>query len=127
MENKEFSRIRAYLRVTQNQLAGLLCISPKAIQSYEQGWRNIPAYAERQLLLLLFLNRSLYKDNKPCWKILNCPIEWREKCSVWELKNGDFCWFINGTFCHGKNHGSWKKKIKICRQCEVFKPILAPI
>ena len=38
---------------TQNQLARLLGTSFKAIQSFEQGWRNVPAHTERQLLLLL--------------------------------------------------------------------------
>jgi DNA-binding XRE family transcriptional regulator len=121
MESKQFSKIRTYLGMTQNQLAKLLCISPKALQSYEQGWRNIPAYAERQLLLLLSLNRSLYKKNKPCWDVLKCPKEWRENCTVWGLKNGEFCWFVNGTFCHGKAQVSWKKKIQLCQKCEVFK------
>ncbi|MFC2013250.1 helix-turn-helix domain-containing protein [Chloroflexota bacterium] len=47
MESKEFSKIRQHLGKSQNQLARLLCVSPKAIQSFEQGWRNVPPNAER--------------------------------------------------------------------------------
>ncbi len=124
MESKEFSHIRRYLGKTQKQLARLLCVSPKAIQSFEQGWRNIPASAERQLLFILSINRLLNENARPCWDIRNCPIEWRENCTVWELKAGQYCWFINGTFCEGHFHGSWKQKSLICRQCRVFREIL---
>ncbi|MFC2046665.1 helix-turn-helix domain-containing protein [Chloroflexota bacterium] len=121
MERKEFSKIRHYLGKSQNQLARLLCVSPKAIQSFEQGWRNIPVNAERQLLFLLSLKRSLGESTSPCWEIRNCPMEWRENCAAWEFGAGHFCWFINGTFCQGKQCESWSKKIKLCRQCEVFR------
>ncbi len=124
MESKEFSKIRHYLGKSQNQLARLLCVSPKAIQSFEQGWRNIPASAERQLLFLLSLEKSLDENTSPCWEIRNCPFEEREKCAAWEFKAGHFCWFINGTFCQGKLQESWRKKIKLCRQCEAFQSML---
>ena len=50
MDKKEFSQIRRHLKKTQKELARLLCVSPKAVQSFEQGWRKIPANVERQLL-----------------------------------------------------------------------------
>jgi len=68
MDKNEFSRIRSYLGKTQNQLALLLCLSPKAVQSFEEGWRNIPTYVERQLLLLLCLKSTKARDFKPCWE-----------------------------------------------------------
>ena len=121
MESKEFSKIRHYLGRSQSQMARLLCVSPKAIQSFEQGWRNIPASAERQLLFLLSLEKSLDENTSPCWEIRNCPFEDRENCAAWEFKAGHFCWFINGTFCQGKYQENWGKKIKLCQQCEVFR------
>jgi len=124
MKTKEFSQIRRYLGKTQNQLARLLSVSPKAIQSFEQGWRNISANAERQLLFLLSLKGSSDENTSPCWEIRNCPFEEREKCAAWEFKAGHFCWFINGTFCQGKLQESWRKKIKLCRQCEAFQSML---
>ena len=127
MQNKEFSNIRHYLGKSQKQLAQLLCVSTKAIQSFEQGWRKIPANAERQLLFLLSLKKQLDNSTKPCWKIKNCPVEWRENCSAWEFKAGHFCWFINGTFCQGRSEESWEKKIKICRDCKVLQSRLPAI
>ena len=127
MQNKEFSDIRHYLGKSQKQLAQLLCISTKAIQSFEQGWRKIPANAERQLLFLLSLKKQLDDNTNPCWKIKNCPVEWRENCSAWEFKAGHFCWFINGTFCQGRSEENWEKKIKICQDCKVFQSRLPTI
>jgi len=127
MYSREFTQLRHYLGKTQDQLARLLCVSPKAIQSYEQGWRNIPANAERQLLFLISLKRSLAENARPCWEIRKCPNEWRENCTAWEFKVGHICWFINGTFCKGECQDSWEEKIELCRQCEVFRSIIRPL
>ena len=59
MEKKQFSEIRRHLGKTQLQMAQLLGISLKAIQSFEQGWRNIPVHIERQVLFLLASKKSL--------------------------------------------------------------------
>jgi hypothetical protein len=39
---------------------------------------------------------------------------------------GHLCWFINGTICQGEVQETWEKKMKMCRQCEVFRSILPP-
>ena len=120
MTSKEFSQIRHVLDKTQGELARILCISLKAVQSFEQGWRNIPSYIERQMLLLLSLKRLSSSDTQPCWEIKQCPAEWKDNCIVWELQARHFCWFMNGTFCQGQIQNSWGKKIEICRTCEVY-------
>ena len=125
MGKKEFSEIRHHLGKTQQQLAQLLGASLKAIQSFEQGWRNIPVHIERQVLFLLVLQKSLNKKNRPCWAIRKCPTETQEKCPAWEFQSESLCWFINGTICQGKAHENWRKKMKICRQCEVFRSYVA--
>jgi DNA-binding XRE family transcriptional regulator len=127
MKNKEFSRIRKSLGGTQSQIARILCVSPKAVQSFEQGWRNIPTHIEREMLLLLSLKQSVNKDRtpRPCWIIKNCPEDWRENCLVWRLQVAHFCWYINGTFCQGKIHRDWAEKIKICKECEIFQAMLS--
>ena len=125
MDNKEFSHIRQILGKTQEHTAQILCVSPKAIQSFEQGWRHVPAYVERQLLLLLSLKRSSDEKTGPCWEIRNCPNEWRDNCIVWEFKVGQLCLFTNGTFCQGKYQGNWEEKMKLCRQCEMFELMLS--
>jgi DNA-binding transcriptional regulator YiaG len=124
MDSKEFSLIRHNLGKTQQQLAKLLCVSHKTIQSFEQGWRDVPASAERQLLFLLSMKRALTKNGGPCWEIRDCPVEWRENCAAWEFKAGHLCWYINGTFCEGRTRTGWKEKALICRQCEIFQKML---
>ena len=73
MGKKEFSTARQYLGKTQSQMAQLLGVSLKAIQSFEQGWRNIPVHIERQVLFLLAL-KTPPKKVRPCWVIrkLSC-------------------------------------------------------
>jgi hypothetical protein len=44
--------------------------------------------------------------------------------SAWELKAGYTCWFINGTFCEGREQKDCHEKIEVCGHCEVFKSIL---
>lgn len=127
MDKREFSQIRSGLEKTQDQLAQLLGISIKAVQSFEQGWRNIPVHIERQLLFLLTLKRPHSKGNGSCWVIRKCPLEIKQKCPAWEFQAGHLCWLINGTMCQGKVQENWQKKMKICRQCEVFRSMLAPI
>jgi DNA-binding XRE family transcriptional regulator len=124
MHSKEFRQVRCFLDKTQNQLAQLLAVSPKAVQSFEQGWRRIPPYIERQMLLLLSLKRSAERNIQPCWDLKNCPRKWRENCIIWELKAGNFCWAMNGTFCHGQIQKSWDKKIQLCQECEIYKSML---
>lgn len=121
MNKKEFSVIRYHLGKSQLQLSRLLGVSLKAVQSFEQGWRNIPVHIERQMLFILALKKNTMKKVKPCWRELGCSKESRENCPAWELKAGHFCWSISGTICHGKVQKDWKSKMKICRRCEVFK------
>ncbi len=124
MGKKEFSTARQYLGRTQKQMAQLLGVSLKAIQSFEQGWRNIPVHIERQVLFLLASKKSSPQKGKPCWVIRKCPMEVRRNCPAWEFQVGDLCWFINGTICQGRTQESWQKKMKICRQCKVFQTMV---
>ncbi|OGO01535.1 MAG: transcriptional regulator [Chloroflexi bacterium RBG_13_53_26] len=124
MDSTEFAEIRHYLGKTQEQLARLLGVSPKAIQSFEQGWRNIPAHSERQLLFLLYLKSPPDEGCQPCWDITSCPSKERRACPAWEFKAGNLCWFINGTICQGKVQQNWQKKMQLCRQCEVFRSLI---
>jgi DNA-binding XRE family transcriptional regulator len=123
MEKKEFTNVRVELGKTQNQLAELLGVSHKAVQSFEQGWRKIPVHIERQMLFLLAIKNPSNKLNLPCWAVIKCYEETRQNCPAWELQIGHLCWFINGTICHGKIQSSWQEKMKICRQCDVFQSI----
>ena len=121
---KEFSTARQYLGKTQSQMAQLLGVSLKAIQSFEQGWRNIPIHIERQVLFLLASKKSPPQKERPCWVIRKCLMEIRQNCPAWEFQVGNLCWFINGTICQGRTQESWQKKMKICRQCKVFQTMV---
>lgn len=124
MEKEDFSKIRSYLGKTQKQMAQLLGVSGRAIESFEQGWRGVPPHIERQLLFLIAHVNSRGKKQRACWAILKCPIEVRRRCPAWEFQMGQLCWFINGTICHGEPQENWKKKMESCRECEVFRAML---
>lgn len=119
MLKKDFSDIRHILGKSQHQMAELLGISVKAVQSFEQGWRKVPVYVERQLLFLLYLKNNR-KNRKPCWVQKKCAQDVRDQCPTWEYRAHDLCWFINGTVCGGMVQKNWRKKISICRKCSVF-------
>lgn len=120
MNPKDLGSIREKLGKTQKELSQVLGLSLKAIQSFEQGWRKIPPYAERQLLFLLFVKTRKEKKVSPCWKVQNCSPQYCGKCPAREFDAGDLCWFINGTICHGKVQKTWGRKMEICRKCGVF-------
>ncbi|UCH21191.1 MAG: helix-turn-helix domain-containing protein [Deltaproteobacteria bacterium] len=124
MDNNEFKALRHKLGKTQKQMAQLLGTSLKAVHSYEQGWRPVPAYIERQMFFLLSAFRGNPRGRRSCWVIKQCPTERRKHCPAWEFKTGHLCWFINGTICEGGVQQNWKEKMKICRSCEVFRAIL---
>ncbi len=124
MDSAEFLRARKKLNKTQKQLADLLGISVKAVHSYEQGWRSVPAHVERQVFFLLSRTCVTGKTPKPCWVIKKCPPQTRKQCPAWEFQAGKLCWFINGTICECTAQKNWREKMKICRRCEVLSSLL---
>ena len=123
MNRKQFLQLRHYLGRTQMQMAGLLGRSLKSIQSFEQGWRDVPASVERYLLLLLGVNKALASKARPCWSVKKCSQEIRTKCPVWEFQAGNICWVFNVNLCQGKAPKTWDEKVKVCRKCEVFQSV----
>ena len=91
MESKEFLRLRKKLGRTQKQIAQLLGTSVKAVHSYEQGWRSVPAHVERQIYYLASRITGDEEEVKPCWEIKNCPEERRKQCPAWEFDGGKIC------------------------------------
>jgi len=80
MEKLELAAIRHRLGKSQKEIAQLLGISLKAIKSFEQEWRKVPVYIERQILFLLAMKEGCYENKKPCWSITDCPMEIRAEC-----------------------------------------------
>ena len=125
MENIEFAKFRKYLNKTQKEMAQLVGISLKAIHSYEQGWRSIPAHIERQLFFLA--SRKTDHKIKKCWIVNKCPKTRKLNCPAFEFNSGDLCWFINGTICGGELQNNWQEKMEKCRSCEVLIPLFDEI
>lgn len=137
MTGPEFARLRASLGKSQRELAELLGLSLKAVESYEQGWRNVPAHVERMLYFLLFkLNEEDIKAEEPCWKSMDCPSERRASCVAYVAKEGRFCWFFTGRLCAGAKAAAkgaaadapaGEAEERGCYTCEVFSRMLAKV
>lgn len=121
MRKKEFHFIRKKLQKTQKEMGQLLGISTRAVQSFEQGWRTVPAAVERQAFFLYGLKIQATREIKDCWDYQMCSPKKRKRCPAWELQAGHLCWFITGTLCQGNPLESWEQKMKICRGCQVFR------
>jgi DNA-binding XRE family transcriptional regulator len=117
MDSREFKRLRKKLGKNQRQMAELLAVSLKAVQSYEQGWRTVPSAIARQVY---FLVSRLGEDRRPCWDITGCPEARKVNCPAWEFRCGEICWFINGTICDGTARKTWDEKMLVCRDCAMF-------
>jgi len=87
MENKEFAHFRKKLNRTQKQMAQLLGTSIKAVHSYEQGWRAIPAHVERQMFFLVSRTGENRKRKKSCWTLKKCPPELKKS-----VRPGSLSW-----------------------------------
>ena len=119
MEPREFLAIRQKLQKTQKEVSQVLGTSLRGVQSFEQGWRKIPAHVERQVLFLLAMKNRISRKVSPCWVIRRCALPLRKNCPAWQFRVGDLCWFVNGTLCQGKVQ-RWNKKMKVCRKCPVM-------
>lgn len=117
-------RIRDIMGRTQVELASALGVSEKAVQSYEQGWRDVPVRVMIQLLVLLALYRKRSLDDIPCWEIRECPPEQRDRCASFTVGRGQFCWFIGSKECH-RPEAADSKLILPCMQCPVVKRLLS--
>lgn len=104
---------------SQREFARLLGVSLKAVESYEQGWRDIPPAIERIAYFLLFkTNPASHSIGLPCWETKSCREETRNKCVAFTAREGHFCWFFTGGLCaSAKNSG---KEEGSCHGCEVF-------
>jgi transcriptional regulator with XRE-family HTH domain len=117
--------LRKELGRSQKEMAELLGISAKAVQSYEQGWRNTPPHVEQQLLFQAILHRQPDLRKVPwCWSLNECSPQIRKRCPSAKLKLPGLCWFITGTLCQGKPAGSWAARRERCLECKVMKSLL---
>lgn len=127
MKKEAFTRVRKKLNKTQKEMAGLLGVSKKTVESYEQGLRNIPDNVRRLLYFLLFkLNLKKNDYTSLCWDEKKCSPQVRENCVAWLAKEGFFCWFITGKACEAQRLLG-DKAVAGCFLCDFFKDNLHKI
>lgn len=127
MRKEDFAAIRKKINKTQKEMAVLLGISKKTVESYEQGLRNIPDNVRRLLYFLLFkLNMEKLDNTTLCWDERDCPPQVRENCVAWLAKEGFFCWFITGKVCEAQRLLG-DKAVASCFQCDFFRDNLDKI
>ncbi|MBI9075769.1 MAG: helix-turn-helix domain-containing protein [Desulfatibacillum sp.] len=122
MDSGRFTIVRKALKKTQAGLADLLGVSVKAVRSYEQGWRKIPAHVERQMYFLISRKEKKGKP-PPCWVINRCPSKVKKNCPAWEYRAGDMCWLIHGTQCRAHLLHDAKDIMSRCRKCRVIEEL----
>ncbi len=118
---KTVKMIRKRVGMTQQTLARALGVSIRAVQSYEQGWRDIPTHIMVQLLVLV---AAFYPkgDRKPCWEIRGCSPESMEKCPCCKT-DGMLCWLVTGRQAAPCHEGY--DDLRACLECPVVMQILA--
>jgi transcriptional regulator with XRE-family HTH domain len=112
---------------TQRQMADLLGVSLKSVESYEQGRRHIPANIQRILYFMLFkANWQRIGRGRPCWIDRKCPDSVRADCLAWITREGLFCWFLTGKLCRSAKEQS-RGAPSSCFECDFFKSKLKQI
>ncbi len=122
----ELCSIRHELGKSQSEMAQMLGVSTRAVQSYEQGWREPPPGVRRLALFLLYLSRR--QDDRrpvPCWEVAGCAAEARGRCPAHELCDGEHCWLVTGNLYRSAELPSWRAKAACCAQCPVMRERLA--
>ncbi len=121
----DMRRAREEMGMTQGELADLLGVSIRVVQSCEQGWRHPSANVERHLLLLLLTHRlgDQFGQQK-CWATNDCPPERCAACIVGRSRQGHVCWLLSGNLCGGKRVSTWAKKKAVCGECRFMHHLL---
>lgn len=117
----KLKQLRRILGKTQREMAELLGISIRAVQSYEQGWRAMPPALQKLVSFLLY--QHWRKDNpspRPCWEINRCPTERQCRCASRQFCNGECCWITTGNRHRGEEMKGWEEKFAKCRTCPVL-------
>lgn len=112
--------IRRALGKTQAEMARLLSVSTRAIQSYEQGWRPVPPHVRKMAAFLLCVSRRHKGRMVPCWQIRQCSAEDRAECPAYRLGEGELCWLVTGDACPMIEGASAEEKAVRCAQCPVL-------
>lgn len=122
----EFRAARSQLQVSQQEMAKMLGLSPKTVQSYEQGWRRPSRSILRLVYVLCATARAAQGEGKiACWKVKHCADEVRRQCRAYLFKVGNLCWLITGTKCSGKELHTLARKDEVCSRCMVYQRVVS--
>lgn len=120
--------IRKAMGKSQSEMADLLGISIRAVQSYEQGWRDMPPPVQKLAgLLLAWACRKKGKKSESCWKVRRCRDEQRCNCQAFQLGAGEVCWAVTGDFHQTQKLDCWEAKLARCEKCQVMKGCLSAL
>lgn len=121
----DLKAVREEVGMSQREFAALVGVSPRAIQSCEQGWRKPSALLEKQALLLLIAHRGRSGlAGLRCWEYNNCSDEYRPGCLAYRAQLGYLCWYLTGNVCLGRRHRNWEEKHACCMDCAFFKSLI---
>ncbi|HEY3418086.1 MAG TPA: helix-turn-helix transcriptional regulator [Armatimonadota bacterium] len=116
--------IRKELGISQTELASFLGVSPRTVQSYEQGWRTLSPAVEKSLLLLLVMyRRGAQLSEMACWEVKDCRPGLRERCLAYHARQGHMCWFLTGNQCGCQQLHDWVHKKEVCLSCPFFQQL----
>ena len=122
MDFFNLKHIRSRLGLNQHDLADLLGVSIRAVQSYEQGWRTTPPKVLLSAWLLVFFQwRGRHGPPAPCWELNNCRLDAREKCFAYRHNAGDLCWFLSTQACLRTAGKTCAQRIRICHDCPAMR------
>lgn len=116
-------KLRDALGWTQAETAHFLGISKKAVESYEQGWRNPPQNICKQMMTLLAVQRGYPKGYRRCWELMRCSPAVRDECFCARRMDGYFCWLT----CHVNKHRCIEGRaepLACCLHCPVVQHLL---
>jgi len=126
IEFPDIRTIRQEMGLSQRELAQFLGVSPRTVQSCEQGWRSLGVALEKHLLLLLIIyRRGATLQQHPCWETLACADDARAQCLTYKTRQGHLCWFLTGNQCRCRQFSDWNEKKLFCLQCPVLEQLLA--
>lgn len=120
-QSENVKKIRKKVGITQAELSNVLGVSIRAVQSYEQGWRDVPTHIMVQMLVIA---AAYYTkgDRKKCWEIMRCHAQTLENCAC-RKTDGTLCWLISGRQSAPCKDG--EDGIAACLKCPVVRRLLA--
>jgi len=120
----DLKALRQTVGLGQSELADMLGVSVRAVQSCEQGWRNPgPAVEKAALLLLMVHHHGPKTGTHTCWETVQCPEQERRSCLVYRSRQGHLCWLLTGHICKGVRLHTWAGKKKLCSECDFFQEL----